>query len=64
MANVLLIDDDAALLDVLSMAIEDAGHKVDTAADGMQALTRLRVAPPDIVISDVNMPALSGDGTE
>ncbi len=60
MPRVLLIDDDASLLDVLSMAVEDAGHEVDTAADGMQALTRIRVAPPDIVISDVNMPALDG----
>ncbi len=60
MPKILLIDDDATLLDVLSMAVEDAGHEVDTASDGMQALTRLRVNPPDIVISDVNMPALDG----
>lgn len=60
MAKVLLIDDDATLLDVLSMAVEDAGHEVDTAGDGMQALTRIRLLPPDIVISDVNMPSLDG----
>lgn len=60
MARILLIDDDAALLDVLAMAFEDAGHQVDTAPDGLVAMTRIRVAPPELVVSDVNMPGLDG----
>ena len=34
MATILLIDDDASLLDMLAMAFEDAGYSVETAPDG------------------------------
>jgi len=59
-ANVLLIDDDPSLLDVLTMAFEDAGHRVVTAQDGEQGLRRRSAHPTDLVVSDVNMPRLDG----
>jgi len=59
-ARVLLIDDDAALLDVLSLAFEDAKHEVVRAADGEEGLRRLREARPHVVVSDVNMPRVDG----
>ena len=60
MSRVLLIEDDAELRDVLGMALEDAGHAVETAADGNEGLRRVRDARPDVVISDVNVPGLDG----
>lgn len=60
MARIFLIDDDQALLDVLSMAFEDAGHTVMVARDGAQGLAGIRKQRPDLVVSDVNMPALDG----
>jgi DNA-binding response OmpR family regulator len=60
MARILLIDDDASLLDALSLAFEDAGHDVLTAADGQRGLEIVKKEKPDAVISDVNMPALDG----
>lgn len=60
MARILLIDDDSALLDALAMAFEDEDHEVDTAGDGRQGLERLRLQPPDLIVSDVNMPRLDG----
>ncbi|MCO4760373.1 MAG: response regulator transcription factor [Myxococcales bacterium] len=60
MAHVLLIDDDDALLDALALAFEDAGHEVSTAPHGMAGLTAIRSNPPDVVVSDVNMPGLDG----
>ncbi len=60
MARILLIDDDASLLDMLAMAFEDAGHDVRTAADGEAGLAALADGGADAVISDVNMPRLDG----
>ncbi|MFP2909656.1 response regulator transcription factor [Pyxidicoccus sp. 3LFB2] len=60
MAHLLLIDDDVALLDVLSLSFEDAGHQVTCAKDGTEGLERLRQGKPDLIVSDVNMPGVDG----
>lgn len=64
MARILLIDDDPALLDMLSLLLEEAGHEVVAAPDGLQGWERLRAAAggagPELVVSDVNMPRLDG----
>lgn len=60
MARVLIIDDDASLLDVLSLALEDAGHAVLTARDGLEGMAAVARSEPDLVVSDVNMPGLDG----
>ncbi|MGC4093775.1 MAG: response regulator transcription factor [Polyangiaceae bacterium] len=60
MANILLIDDDRALLEVLCLAFEDAGHQVLTAPDGAEALRRIGEGAIELVVSDVNMPLLDG----
>jgi DNA-binding response OmpR family regulator len=60
MARVLLVDDDLALLVSLAVALEGAGHVVDQARDGREALARITAARPEIVISDVAMPNLDG----
>ena len=59
-ARILLIDDDAALLDVLALACEDAGHEVTRASDGQSGLDKIVATKPDAVISDVNMPGIDG----
>jgi len=60
MATILLIDDDASLLDVLALAFEDAGHEVLTAPDGARGLAIVREHEPALVVSDVNMPGVDG----
>ena len=60
LAKILVIDDDASLLDVLALAFEEAGHEVVRAKDGLSGLDRVRDAKPDAVISDVNMPGIDG----
>ena len=60
MARVLLIDDDPSLLEVLSLAFEDAGHSVQTAADGAAGLRALGAGAVELVVSDVNMPLVDG----
>ena len=60
MARVLLIDDDASLLDVLALAFEDSGHEVLTAPDGLAGWRLLDRERPELIVSDVNMPGLDG----
>jgi DNA-binding response OmpR family regulator len=60
MARLLLIDDDPSLLEVLTLAFEDAGHSVATALDGALGLQQLLAGGVELVISDVNMPLVDG----
>jgi DNA-binding response OmpR family regulator len=59
-ARVLLADDDAGLLEALTLAFGDAGHEVETVGDGLAALARLKARPVQLVVADVNMPGLDG----
>jgi DNA-binding response OmpR family regulator len=60
MFKVLLIDDDASLLDLVALAFEDAGFTVLTASDGQTGYKTIVEQTPHLVVSDVNMPRLDG----
>src|SRR6185295_649445 len=49
--RILLIDDDAALLDVLAVAFQAAGHHVERSRDGAAALAQLQRSPPDPAVT-------------
>ena len=58
--RVLVVDDEAPLADLLSMALRYEGWKTATAGDGATALRAAREFRPDAVILDVMLPDLSG----
>jgi len=58
---ILVVDDDADVRTVLTDAFEAEGLRVMTAANGMQALHRVRDAAPDAIILDLHMPMMTGD---
>jgi EAL domain-containing protein (putative c-di-GMP-specific phosphodiesterase class I)/CheY-like chemotaxis protein len=59
--SVLLVDDEPAIVKVLSRILERFGYDVTTALDGRQALERLRSGQRfDVVVSDINMPGADG----
>ena len=60
--SILLVDDDHDLVDVLAMALEDAGFDVRCAFDGEQGLQAVADDPPELVVADVVMPRLDGLG--
>jgi DNA-binding response OmpR family regulator len=58
--EILLVDDDAGLVDVLSMALGDAGFDVRTAPDGLKGWAAFQAREPDLVVLDLLMPELDG----
>jgi two-component system, response regulator, stage 0 sporulation protein F len=58
---VLVIDDDPDVRRVVADAFQSEGFRVMTAANGMQALHRIRDAAPAAIILDLSMPMMSGD---
>lgn len=60
MLTVLVADDEFAVLEVLSMALEGEGHRVLKAGDGADALRILVSQPCDVVVCDEVMPVMSG----
>jgi DNA-binding response OmpR family regulator len=58
--RILLVDDDRGLRLALSTLLRDAGHQVETAGDGPDAVTLLHDHPFDIVLLDIGLPSMSG----
>jgi DNA-binding response OmpR family regulator len=60
MANVLVVDDEADILELIKVNLELDGHRVVTALGGEEALDRLRESHPDLILLDVMMPGVDG----
>ena len=58
--RLLVVDDDPRVLHVSRLILEDKGYEVRTAADGFEALVELRRSAPDVIVSDLRMPNMSG----
>jgi len=58
--RVLVVDDDATQLKLEALLLTKAGFEVDTARNGVEALTKARDFAPDVVLSDVLMPGMDG----
>jgi len=58
--NVLVVDDEAVLAEMVSMALRYEGWNIATAGDGAAALESARSQRPDVVVLDVMLPDMSG----
>jgi CheY-like chemotaxis protein len=58
--RILVVDDEPMVRFLLTRFLEEEGHLVDAAADGVDALEQLSQRAYDLLISDVHMPRLSG----
>ncbi len=60
MLDILLVDDEPELRELLEEQLREAGHQVQTAADGAQGMDQLQRRVFDLVICDVRLPAIDG----
>jgi CheY-like chemotaxis protein len=58
--SVLLVDDNSLLLEAYSALFKSTGYSVTTAENGVEALRSLREHVPDLIVSDLDMPVMSG----
>jgi CheY-like chemotaxis protein len=58
--RILVVEDDVSVRLTISRLLVDQGYEVSTASDGFDALLQLRDRIPDLMLSDLNMPQMSG----
>jgi CheY-like chemotaxis protein len=58
--HILVVDDDPSIRETISLLLTSSGYDVSVAEDGFAALLQLRRILPDLVVSDLNMPQMSG----
>jgi len=57
----MVVDNDAMMLEFMSDLLNNKGHQVKTAIDGLAALEALKTYTPDIMFIDLVMPNISGE---
>ncbi len=58
--SILIVEDEAALRQVIAKNLRARGHEVAEAETAEQALAHLAVSPPDLMLLDINLPDRSG----
>jgi len=58
--EIVVVEDNGVLLNLMTEILRQRGYSVRTASDGFSALALLRDAVPDVLLSDLNMPGMSG----
>lgn len=58
--SILLVDDEPRVCETLSILLNEGGYDVVTAEHGLDGLNKLKFAAPDLIVSDLNMPHMSG----
>lgn len=58
--RILVVDDDPRIRESLGMLLQSAGYDVVTADNGVTAVAHLRGTVPDVLLTDINMPQMSG----
>ena len=61
MTRILIADDEPHVLRVLKLSLEREGYEVDVCDNGRDALAEVQRVPPDVLITDINMPLMGGE---
>jgi len=60
MPNILVVDDHEEIREALSEILEEEGHDISQAVDGLDALEAINKSRPDVVLPDIAMPRMDG----
>ena len=60
MKRIFIVDDEAPVIRVLRLALEEADYEVESAPNGSECLVRLCDGHPDFLITDIDMPRMGG----
>ncbi|MFC1708437.1 response regulator [Candidatus Omnitrophota bacterium] len=58
--NILVVDDDPDVIDIIKISLEDKGFSLVTASNGMEALEKLEIFIPNLIVLDIHMPKMNG----
>jgi len=58
--RILIVDDEASIVEVVAALLEDGGHEVLRAYDGSRALQLARAHHPQLIVTDLMMPLMDG----
>src|SRR6185312_7410046 len=58
--KILVVDDDADLVELIRFNLKQAGYSIGTASDGVDAIKKARSLQPDLIVLDIMMPELDG----
>ena len=61
MNRIIIADDEPHVLRVLKLSLEREGYAVEVCANGREALELIEQEPPDILITDIQMPLMNGE---
>jgi CheY-like chemotaxis protein len=58
--HMLLVEDETSIRETIRILLQSMGYEVSSAVDGFDALTHIRIRKPEVLISDLHMPNMSG----
>lgn len=58
--NILVVDDDPDVIDIITISLKDKGFSLVSASNGVEALEKLKIFIPNLIVLDVHMPKMNG----
>ncbi len=58
--KILVVDDEAAIVDLIKMELDFEGYQVETAYDGQEAIDKAQSFQPDLIVLDIMLPKING----
>ena len=60
MSTILVVEDSVPQRQMITELLQDIGFDVNIAGDGLEALEKVQIAPPDVIVLDIVMPKMNG----